>query len=67
MPHSPEQNIHAGQAPTEAGEHDFFLSLSIKRGPKFYEGKRHGTSREVAEVLTRLIHPAVDFGLADVA
>jgi hypothetical protein len=51
MPHLPEQNIHAGQAPTEAGEHDFFLSLSIKRGPKFYGGKRHGTSREVAEVL----------------
>ena len=52
MPESTERKIHPKEAPVEADEHDFFVRIAITRGPRFYEGKRHSTNREIAEVLT---------------
>lgn len=52
MPKAPEHEAHPRQAPVEPNKHDFFVSLAITRGPKFYEGKKHSTNREIAEVLT---------------
>jgi hypothetical protein len=38
--------------PKEATKEDFFVSLTLKLGPKFFEGKKHATSREIADVFT---------------
>ena len=34
-------------------EHDAFVSITIKPGRRFYEGRAHKTNREIAEVLTQ--------------
>jgi hypothetical protein len=39
--------------PKEAEERDFFVSVTLKLGPKFFEGKKHATGREIADVFTQ--------------
>lgn len=34
-------------------EHDTFVSITIKPGRRFYEGKAHKTNREIAGILTQ--------------
>lgn len=42
-------------SPTEKheGEHDLFVSITVKAGPKFWGGDKHGTNQEIAAVLKR--------------
>jgi hypothetical protein len=40
----------AGSQRDKAGDEDFFIRLIVEQGPAFFDGKKHGTTRELAEL-----------------